>query len=377
MARSYSGVGKTLRLGLSPSDTTPRAWLNGRALSEPPVGEADCSLISLSEMISDRGLHYGHGLFETIRVLPGLEDDSPHFCLFPYHMRRMALGIERLSLAPRPDEIGAHEGAILGGVTGSGDDTASSVTHQQLLSVMLSKLLAQNSLLDTISREVRALPLSGAGVLKIIVTAGTAERGYACPDVEVPKRLYFWFPKLTDASSQAAISTGLSALICDNRLSINPSLAGIKHLNRLEQVLGANEVARAGMDDGIMLDPNGQVIETTASNIFLVRGQKLLTPDLHHCGVSGVLRSAILDTSILSKTHKIDVEAAFPVISVGPVSLDDLWSADEVFVTNCVRGIRPILTITRGGKTQKTFPRGPVTQRLQAWHQLALRQRLL
>jgi 4-amino-4-deoxychorismate lyase len=138
--------------------------------------------------------------------------------------------------------------------------------------------------------------------------------------------------------------------ICQTRLGRNPLLAGIKHLNRLEQVLAGTELRDTAADEGLMRSTDDRVVCATAANVFMVRNGELLTPQISDCGVSGVMREVVL-----RKAAALGLHAA-----VGDCTLDDLARADECFLTNAVRGIRPV------GRVEglKDFGPGEVTARL-------------
>ena len=141
-------------------------------------------------------------------------------------------------------------------------------------------------------------------------------------------------------------------------MSTNTQLAGIKHLNRLEQVLAASERHSSDCDDGLMMNDDGLVIETTRANIFL-RGAsgRWITPDLNACGVSGVMRSLL-------------IEEIFPLmgicLEIGVIGERDLDEYDELFICNSVRGIVPVVGV-RAADNQSTETReiGKVTRELQ------------
>jgi 4-amino-4-deoxychorismate lyase len=117
---------------------------------------------------------------------------------------------------------------------------------------------------------------------------------------------------------------------CQTRLGRNASLAGIKHLNRLEQVLAQSEWLAGEADEGLMMDTEGELVCATSGNVFAVRDGTLLTPDLRFCGVRGVMRAQVL---------KAAGQLNIPVVQE-PLWPDDLESTSEVFITNAVRGIR-------------------------------------
>jgi 4-amino-4-deoxychorismate lyase len=120
---------------------------------------------------------------------------------------------------------------------------------------------------------------------------------------------------------------------CRTRLGRNPRLAGIKHLNRLEQVLARSEQDPAECAEGLMLDDEDRVIEGIMSNLFMRRGRLLTTPDLSACGVAGIMRELVLEAAA-------ELEGLEP--RVGAVGIHDLASADECFLTNSLIGIWPI-----------------------------------
>jgi 4-amino-4-deoxychorismate lyase len=122
---------------------------------------------------------------------------------------------------------------------------------------------------------------------------------------------------------------------CDTRLARQPLLAGIKHLNRLEQVLAQSEWSDERVQEGLMVDTEGELIGGTASNVFVVRDGTLLTPDLRFCGVRGVMRG-----QVIACARRLGLP-----VSEEPLWPEDLQSAKEVFVTNAVRGIRPAATL--------------------------------
>ena len=244
---------------------------------------------------SDRGLNYGDGLFETALLRNG----AVRF--LPAHLNRLREGCQRL------------------GITYPGDA----------------------ALNDDISKVVGS---QLAGVLKIIVTRGSGARGYRPPPDTASTRIVALHP-LPEANG----SDGLTVRWCAVRLSRNPALAGMKHLNRLEQVLAQREWDDAGIGEGLMLDTEGELVCGTASNVFIVRNGVLLTSDLRFCGVRGVMRAEVLRAAGAMGVQTLE-EPLWP---------DDLQQASEVFITNAVRGIRPVIALE-----SQRWPSGPVAQRL-------------
>jgi 4-amino-4-deoxychorismate lyase len=173
-----------------------------------------------------------------------------------------------------------------------------------------------------------------AGDTPVCIVAGSSNR----------KRAYAW-PK--DPGN--LVETGIRTRICKLRLGLQPALAGLKHLNRLEQVLARAEWNDKSIHEGILLDPEDHVISAISSNLFLVSGANLMTPRMDRCGVRGVMRAKIL------KAFKSRCEQR-------RITLDMLPEADEVFVCNSVRGIFPVTRIDHW-----EYPIGPVTREIQQW----------
>jgi 4-amino-4-deoxychorismate lyase len=245
--------------------------------------------------VADRGLQYGDGLFETIAVVNG----KP--CLWAAHMQRL------------------HEGCSRLGISFPG--------HELLLSE------AQRE----IGQQQRC-------VLKIIVTRGAGGRGYRPPPAPEPSRILYTSP-WPDYPESAAVQ-GVAVRICETRLGSNPALAGIKHLNRLEQVMAQAEWDDAAIAEGLMLDYEGRVIEGTMSNLFMLYQGELLTPDLTGCGTAGVMRDRILKIAT-----SLGIEAR-----IGAVKLEQLWEADALFLSNSLIGIWPIRQLDDQGYDPTAIP---------------------
>jgi 4-amino-4-deoxychorismate lyase len=130
-------------------------------------------------------------------------------------------------------------------------------------------------------------------------------------------------------------TNGISVAICRTPVSENPTLAGLKHLCRLEQVLGQAELKTTGAAEGLMLGTTGHVIGGTMSNLFCVERGALYTPRLDRAGVRGVMRRIAMTraTGLGISVHEDDL------------TLARLEQADEVFVTNAVFGLWPVREI--------------------------------
>ena len=246
--------------------------------------------------IGDRGFQYGDGLFETLTVHDGKA------VFLQQHLDRLTTGCQRLHI-PAPD-------------------------------------------LDALRAEINQLCQSvKSAVLKIIVTRGSGGRGYRQPDdIQTTRVLSLHpFPNYPDSYAQQ----GITARFCTTRLGLSPTLAGLKHLNRLEQVLARAEWNDEKIQEGIMLDINNQVIEGTMSNLFYSKNNQLYTAELTQSGIAGIIRGMIMN-------HESVIEHRFDSA--------ELFTADELFVCNSVIGLWPIRQLD-----QYTFKVGHKTQHLQNW----------
>jgi 4-amino-4-deoxychorismate lyase len=245
----------------------------------------------------DRGLSYGDGLFETIRLI------GTRAPLWSRHMQRLLLGCERLRMpAPDPQQL-----------------------WQEALQVS------------------EGLP---DAVLRITLTRGIGARGYAPPAISKTTRIVAAFPM--PALPATIYGDGIRMHLCATTLAEQPLLAGIKHLNRLEQVLARAEWNDPSIAEGLMCDQHGHAISATAANLFAVVDGVTMTPSVNRCGVAGVVRAAVLD--------------AFPACRVLDLPLAECLRASELFLSSSVRGILPVQAV---GNT--VYAPGPVTRAMQRY----------
>jgi 4-amino-4-deoxychorismate lyase len=200
---------------------------------------------------------------------------------------------------------------------------------------------------DTLRNEAEALGAgTPSGVLKILLLRAGAGRGYAPPSSAVD-RLLLLHP-LPDYPA-AHWQHGIAAFRCSLRLGRQPALAGIKHLNRLEQVLASRDWPE-GMGEGILCDERGSPICGTRSNLFWVAQDTLHTPALDGCGVAGMMRDKILACAT----------ALGLVVRIETRPWKNQIEGDEAFISNSLIGIWPLR-----GLEQRQWPApGPVTARL-------------
>jgi 4-amino-4-deoxychorismate lyase len=248
----------------------------------------------------DRGLAYGDGLFETMRL------EGKRVPLLELHLARLRAGCDRLRLDAPHDDLLAAEIERVG--------------------------------------EGR-----GTGIVKLILTRGSGGRGYAPPAAPNPRRIISWHP-LPDYP-RTHYREGVGVWLTATPLGRNPLLAGLKHLGRLEQVLASMETPPPGCAEGLMRDTPGAVVEGIRSNLFLVRDGHLETPILDQCGVAGVMRRVIIEAA---GELEIDVREQ-------RIDLDGVLSADEVFLTSSVFGLWPVVALARPAAHWSV---GPLTRAL-------------
>jgi 4-amino-4-deoxychorismate lyase len=193
--------------------------------------------------------------------------------------------------------------------------------------------------------EASRLAGAEAVVVKLILTRGSG-RGYAAPASAATRRLLL--RQALPPLPMPLYRDGLRLRWCRLRLAIQPALAGLKHLNRLEQVLARSEWDDPAIDEGLCLDADGHLACATAANVFLVRDGVLLTPALDRCGVAGVARAALLARA----RRWLPVREA-------RLCRADVDGADEVFLSNAVRGVMPVRMVGR-----RRYRPGPVAARL-------------
>lgn len=253
--------------------------------------------------IADRGLQYGDGLFETIAYRHGRLE------FFPQHIRRLLAGCQRLNILFPPEQ-------------------------QQQLEAEVAAVCQQ---------------LENNAVIKIIVTRGSGGRGYRYQSGMQATRIISTHPMPVYPATHAA---GVTVRICQQRLANNPTLAGIKHLNRLEQVLARNEWQDEQIAEGLMFDYQDRLIEGTMSNVFLVQNNQLWTPDLSTAGIAGIMRQKVIE---IAQQQGIDCH-------VTPLKLEQLKQATEIFMCNSLIGIWPVRHIV---DYAIELPHGPLTKQLQ------------
>ena len=162
--------------------------------------------------------------------------------------------------------------------------------------------------------------------IKVIISRGKSQRGYALPAIAHPTRIVIKFNPV--AYPEKHYSDGVNIRLCSTRLSVQPQLAGIKHLNRLENVLARMEWTSTEIFDGLLMDTQNNVIECTMSNLFIRNKDTLTTPDLSGSGVAGVTRDSVIELAP-SLGYSIQVKH---------IRLEEIYAADEFIITNSLFG---------------------------------------
>ena len=227
--------------------------------------------------VFNRNTQFGDGLFETCLV------ENKNILFWSYHLARLNKGCERLGIEP----------------------------------------VDESFWLSDIKKAISISRLRNC-VVKIILSRGETRRGYSYTDTIKPTRVV-----IISTGPETPHKQNITLGFCDSGYSSNPALAGIKHCNRLEQVLARADLEH---DEGIMLDENGNVISVTQGNIYSIYANTLRTPRLDRCGIEGTRRTIILEIA-----SEIGLQ-----INVSPLTVEELMKADEVFISNSVMGIQAV-----------------------------------
>ena len=255
--------------------------------NEEPVNEETGSAHKCIS-IHDRALQYGDGVFETLRIVDG------KIPMWKYHQQRLT-------------------------------------NAQQILGLPLDDFFAQWQ--GLISEHLSDVKTACA---KLVISRGEGPRGYKIP----PQMSLNWWLTVTDLPVRET-KNEFKLTLCRHALSRQPRLAGLKHLNRLDQVLARSEWnEQDNFDEGIMFNLDGDVIEGTMSNIFWLKSGQLYTPDLSQEGIDGCVRRWLIDQ------HAQNSSAVTKAVIIEKYAkLDQLLTADAVFLTNSLMGIQQVSQI--------------------------------
>lgn len=270
--------------------------------------------------VTNRGLAYGDGVFETMLYQPSADTSTlGDIALWSYHQDRLLIGLQRLHIHLNLADLQQH----------------------------------LHSTLQVVDQEIANSHVSAAGVCKLIVTRGEGQqRGYM-PDQQATPTLITVFSPLDPCAieqHQVRSEQGIEVHYCEERVSTSPTLAGIKSLNQLSYVIASGERASLTAQEGLMLDHQGRVIEATARNLFLVKNNLLMTPLLNSGGVAGVMRRWVMESA-----HTMGL-----VVKEMDIYPDELFDADEIFLTNSISGLWPVIACQ-----QQRWSVGSTTRHLQ------------
>lgn len=255
--------------------------------------------------VFDRGFSYGDGVFRTMKIRNGLPVS------WPFHYQKLVADCAAIGIV---------------------------CPSAELLMADLQKLFEKELFSEDLTQ-----------VAKIIITRGEGERGYAPPVITVPTRVLIksGLPHYAESN----YDKGVQLHVCHIKLAAQAKLAGIKHLNRLENVLARMEWREDTIFDGLLLDQSGNVIECTMSNVFARFGSELLTPDLSQCGVSGITRQRILGLGGVLGLN----------VGVKSLTLEQILQADEIIICNSLFGAFQVTQINN-----KTWPQQVLAAKIRA-----------
>ncbi|MGI9288549.1 MAG: aminodeoxychorismate lyase [Pseudomonadales bacterium] len=252
---------------------------------------------------ADRGLQFGDGLFETMLLCRGQVQ------LLDLHLERLQTGLQRLHIALPIERVE-----------------------------------------EDLQCYQRSCQLPKSAVLKIIVTRGESSRGYRPPDAAEATRVVRMYEHRDLTGEQR--ERGVALRICETRVAHNTALAGIKHLNRLEQVLARAEWDDDDVFEGLMLNAEGHIAAGTMSNVFMCKHDAIVTPPIDCYGINGVVRRHIIE--------RLAPQLGMAVLQK-ELSASDLSQADEVFISNSLIHIVPVQSCEH-----MHFGVGPMTKALQS-----------
>jgi 4-amino-4-deoxychorismate lyase len=263
------------------------------------INGIDARSLPATTLASSRGLHYGDGVFRTLLKFEGRLVDARG------QLAKLASDAAQLGLsAPGPEILQAE--------------------------------------IDAAAAD------RPTATIKLLLVRSGAGRGYRSTE-SACERLLLVYP--APVYPARYWSEGVVAFRSSIIMAAQPALAGIKHLNRLEQVLASRDW-QDGADEGILCDADGAPVCGSRSNLFWVDGDGLHTPALERCGVAGRQRERILEAARTS---------AIP-LHISPCRWTDLMNAEEAFLSNSLIGIWPLRALDQ----RRWKAPGPVTGRLAA-----------
>lgn len=236
--------------------------------------------------LADRSIQFGDGVFRTVKCQAG------RLAFWVRHYRKLCADCAALGIAAPAEALLLEE---------------------------IRQLLGQTGWQDA--------------VFKIIVTRGESVRGYAVPADIVPNRIVQIAP--WSAYPQQLYREGAVIRLCATPATWQPALAGVKHLNRLENVMARREWADPAILEGLLLDRDGWVLEGVMSNVMVLLDGVLVTPLLDSGGVAGVMREVALEAA-----RRLD----WPMAE-RPLPLDVFLQAERLWLCNSLLGLMPVAAL--------------------------------
>ena len=254
--------------------------------------------------ISDRGLQYGDGVWETIRI------KNHHPILLAQHLERLHTGLTALAI--------------------------------HTLDV------------NALTLEIKRLQQSQQeAVLKIIISRGSGGRGYNPAGIQSAASRILTLHPVPNFPLHYA-TAGIHLTLCKTRLAHNPILAGFKHLNSLPYVMARGEFSEP-YQEGLLRDYQDNIIEGTMSNVFVIKGNTVYTPELKSCGIRGVMQNALIQF-----LYRLDIA----VIWQKSLSVQDIQCADAIFMSNSIIGVWAVKSFSTEGDVIDYLPH-PLIKKLQ------------
>jgi branched-chain amino acid aminotransferase len=284
---------------------TAKVSIDGRVLGGPDA----------TVSVFDRGFLYGDSVFEVFRTYDGVPFAEAE------HLERLARSAERLMI-PMPVSL------------------------------------------EALSSEVRAtLDAAGEGewYVRVVITRGTGPLTYDPSTASSPLRVIIAAP--LSLPPKAHYEEGIAVTLLNaSRPTDDPRAAGAKASNYLANLLAVHEAKQKGAQEALVLGKDGRILEGASSNIFVVKGGRVRTPEPQPGILVGITRATVLQAAA---DEGISVEE-------GEIKPEDLFTADEAFITSSIREVMPV--VRADGRTIGSGAPGSVTKRLHAGYLRAVRE---
>ena len=261
--------------------------------------------------VMDSGYLLGDGVWEGIRLY------NNHLIHLEKHLERLYEGAETIQM-----DIG--------------------VSKSEMKSA-LEKTLKKNEMISDVH-------------IRLIVSRGIKSTPYQHPKVTIGHPTIVIIPEYKKPSPELkieGITLGTVSTIRNN-LTQDPRVNSLSKHNCIAACIEADKM---GVDEGLMLDPDGYVSTCNSTNFFMIKNNEVWTSNGQHC-LNGVTRHSVID---ICKKKQIPIKEK-------QFSINEVHEADEVFVTGTFAGIIPVRSVD--GNTIGNGTRGPLTEQLQTWYEI-------